>query len=127
MDVDDFETTDTKLDTDTAHEEAGAAGARGEDAVKWRCPDCGRPMDDQPVGLTERQFETLVFINRHINANGTPPSYDQIRGALGLHSKSGVHRYVNALVERGALVTRPYRARAMTITLRGLNTIRRGM
>lgn len=66
-------------------------------------------------GLTERQYECLRFIEACIEENRVPPSYDEIRIALGLASKSNVHRIVSALVERGFLDLKPYVARGISL------------
>lgn len=71
-------------------------------------------------GLTARQRDALVFIQKYTTENdGIPPSFDDIKSALGLGSKSGVHRIVTALEERGRIRRLPQRARAIEI-VRGL-------
>ena len=51
-------------------------------------------------GLTKRQHEALAYIERYCKETGMSPTYDEIRIALGLKSKSGVHRIISALSER---------------------------
>lgn len=65
-------------------------------------------------GLTKRQAELLSFIEGRLE-EGSCPSFEEMREAAGLASKSGVHRLVTALVERGHLVRLPGRARALAI------------
>lgn len=66
-------------------------------------------------GLTSRQRELLMFIRSHIGEHGIAPSYDEMMAAIGLASKSGVHRLVKALEERGYISRLPDRARAITL------------
>ncbi len=65
-------------------------------------------------GLTERQRAALDFITARLRA-GKCPTFDEIKVALGLRSKSGVHRLVSALVDRGHLVRLEGRARALAL------------
>ena len=65
--------------------------------------------------LTKKQRELLLYIHDHMQAEGIPPSYEEMKDALGLHSKSGIHRLVGALEERGFLKRLPNRARAIEI------------
>jgi len=67
------------------------------------------------VGLTPAQLELLMFIEGFIKDNGFPPSFDEMRDAIGLKSKSGVHRLITALEERGAIVRLANRARAIEV------------
>lgn len=67
------------------------------------------------VGLTPRQRDALDFITKYAVEHGYSPAFSEIRDAIGLASKSGVNRIVNALVERGHLVRTPFRARALGI------------
>lgn len=66
--------------------------------------------------LTPKQKELLLLIRDRLASDGVPPSFDEMRDALGLKSKSGVHRLVSALEERGFLRRLPHRARALEIT-----------
>lgn len=65
--------------------------------------------------LTEKQRELLVFINDRITATGVSPSFDEMKEALNLRSKSGIHRLITALEERGFLRRLPNRARALEV------------
>jgi len=65
--------------------------------------------------LTEKQKELLVFINARLQETGVPPSFDEMKDALELQSKSGVHRLSIALEERGFIRRLPHRARAIEI------------
>lgn len=65
--------------------------------------------------LTKQQKNLLMFINDRLNDDGVAPSFDEMRDALDLKSKSGVHRMVQALVERGFLERLPNRARALEV------------
>ncbi len=65
--------------------------------------------------LTAKQHELLMFIHQRLRETGIPPSFDEMRDALGLKSKSGVHRLVRALEERGFIRRLPHRARAIEI------------
>ena len=69
----------------------------------------GKPM------LTEKQKELLVFINARLQDTGVPPSFDEMKEALALQSKSGVHRLIIALEERGFIRRLPNRARAIEV------------
>jgi repressor LexA len=65
--------------------------------------------------LTRKQHELLVFIDRHLRTSGFSPSFEEMKEALQLKSKSGVHRLISALEERGFLRRRHHRARALEI------------
>src|SRR5580692_6411229 len=65
--------------------------------------------------LTRKQYELLMLIHERLQAEGIPPSFDEMKDALGLKSKSGVHRLVTALEERGFLRRLHHRARALEI------------
>ena len=65
--------------------------------------------------LTAKQHELLLFINQRLNESGVSPSFDEMRGALDLKSKSGVHRLISALEERGFIRRLPNRARALEV------------
>jgi repressor LexA len=66
--------------------------------------------------LTRKQFELLVFIHERQGDGGVSPSFDEMKEALGLKSKSGIHRLISALEERGFIRRLPHRARAIEIT-----------
>ena len=65
--------------------------------------------------LTRKQHELLMFINERLKESGVPPSFDEMKDALDLRSKSGIHRLITALEERGFLRRLPNRARALEI------------
>ena len=65
--------------------------------------------------LTKKQLELLVFINRRLARDGMSPSFEEMKDALGLKSKSGIHRLIGGLEERGFLRRLPHRARALEV------------
>ena len=65
--------------------------------------------------LTRKQHELLLFVHRHLSAQGVSPSFDEMKEALGLKSKSGIHRLITALEERGFIRRLPHRARALEV------------
>ena len=65
--------------------------------------------------LTRKQHELLIFIDRHLKATGFSPSFEEMKEALQLRSKSGIHRLISALEERGFLQRRHHRARALEV------------
>ena len=65
--------------------------------------------------LTRKQHELLMFINERLTESGVPPSFDEMKDALDLRSKSGIHRLITALEERGFIRRLPHRARAIEI------------
>ena len=65
--------------------------------------------------LTRKQHELLSFIDRHLKETGFSPSFDEMKDALDLRSKSGIHRLISALEERGFLSRRHHRARALEV------------
>jgi repressor LexA len=65
--------------------------------------------------LTRKQLDLLDFINRRMQRDGVPPSFDEMRDALDLRSKSGIHRLISALEERGFIRRLAHRARAIEI------------
>lgn len=65
--------------------------------------------------LTKKQYELLVFIDRRLKASGVSPSFDEMKDALGLKSKSGIHRLITGLEERGFIRRLPHRARALEV------------
>lgn len=80
------------------------------------CPNCGREMSTpRPGGLTLQQRRLLDFISEYTTQHGTSPSFDEMKRALRLGSKSGVHRLVLALEERGRIVRLENRARAIEV------------
>jgi repressor LexA len=65
--------------------------------------------------LTRKQLELLVFINERLRETGVPPSFDEMKDALDLASKSGIHRLILALEERGFIRRLANRARALEV------------
>jgi repressor LexA len=65
--------------------------------------------------LTRKQLELLKFINERSKESGVPPSFDEMKEALDLRSKSGIHRLILALEERGFIRRLPNRARALEV------------
>jgi repressor LexA len=66
--------------------------------------------------LTRKQRELLQFIQERLSDTGISPSFDEMKDALGLKSKSGVHRLITGLEERGFIRRLPHRARALEVT-----------
>src|SRR5438128_2642132 len=81
--------------------------------------------------LTRKQFELLRFIHERLKESGVPPSFDEMKDALDLRSKSGIHRLITALEERGFIRRLPNRARAIEViklpesVAHGIGTVRR--
>jgi repressor LexA len=71
--------------------------------------------------LTRKQHELLLYIDRHLSENGVSPSFEEMKEALDLKSKSGVHRLISALEERGFIRRLANRARALEV-LKGPET-----
>jgi len=65
--------------------------------------------------LTTKQHELLVFIDKHLRQTGCSPSFEEMKDALDLRSKSGIHRLITALEERGFLRRHKHRARALEV------------
>jgi len=65
--------------------------------------------------LTKKQYQLLIFIDERLRSSGISPSFDEMKEALGLRSKSGIHRLINALEERGFLRRLAHRARALEV------------
>ncbi|MBL0402347.1 transcriptional repressor LexA [Microvirga aerilata] len=65
--------------------------------------------------LTRKQHELLRFIHERLRETGVPPSFDEMKDALDLKSKSGIHRLITALEERGFIRRLPNRARALEV------------
>lgn len=65
--------------------------------------------------LTRKQHELLLFIHQRLAQGGVSPSFDEMKEALGLRSKSGIHRLITGLEERGFIRRLPHRARALDI------------
>ena len=67
------------------------------------------------IGMTRQQKRLLEFLKSHVRDRGSPPTFDEMKDALGLKSKSGIHRILTALEERGYIQRLPNRARAINI------------
>jgi repressor LexA len=65
--------------------------------------------------LTRKQHELLIYIDKHLRETGFSPSFEEMKEALRLKSKSGIHRLITALEERGFLRRRAHRARALEV------------
>jgi len=65
--------------------------------------------------LTKKQLDLLAFIHKRVQRDGVPPSFDEMKVALDLRSKSGIHRLITALEERGFIRRLAHRARAIEI------------
>jgi repressor LexA len=65
--------------------------------------------------LTRKQYELLMFIDKRLKEQGVSPSFDEMKDALGLRSKSGIHRLMTGLEERGFIRRLPHRARALEV------------
>jgi len=78
--------------------------------------------------LTRKQKDLLMFIKARLDEDGVPPSYDEMREALSLASKSGIHRLITALEERGFIRRLPHRARALEVVKlpEGVETPKKG-
>jgi len=72
--------------------------------------------------LTRKQYELLIFIHQRVRETGVPPSFDEMKDALDLRSKSGIHRLITALEERGYIRRLEKRARALEIVRLPENT-----
>ena len=65
--------------------------------------------------LTRKQHDLLLYIHKSLKSEGISPSFDEMKDALGLRSKSGIHRLITALEERGFIRRLPHRARALEV------------
>lgn len=65
--------------------------------------------------LTRKQMDLLIFINKRLARDGVPPSFDEMKDHLNLRSKSGIHRLITALEERGFIRRLAHKARAIEI------------
>jgi repressor LexA len=65
--------------------------------------------------LTKKQKNLLIFINKKIRSSGISPSYEEMKNSLNLKSKSGIHRLISALEERGFIRRLPHKARALEV------------
>ena len=81
-----------------------------------------RTVPDQIAGncrvesmLTRKQYDLLRFIHECLSKDGVPPSYDEMKEAVNLKSKSGIHRLITGLEERGFIRRLPHKARALEV------------
>jgi repressor LexA len=74
----------------------------------------GQPGETDEM-LTRKQLELLRYIHERLKESGVPPSFDEMKDALDLRSKSGIHRLITALEERGFIKRLPNRARALEV------------
>ena len=65
--------------------------------------------------LTKKQKNLLLFINKRLRSSGVSPSYEEMKQSLNLKSKSGIHRLISALEERGFIRRLPHKARALEV------------
>ena len=65
--------------------------------------------------LTKKQKNLLMFINKKLRSSGVSPSYEEMKQSLNLKSKSGIHRLISALEERGFIKRLPHKARALEV------------
>ena len=72
--------------------------------------------------LTKKQHELLLFLEERISQSGVTPSFEEMKNKVGLKSKSGIHRLISALEDRGFIKKLPFKARAIEI-LKSANTI----
>lgn len=88
------------------------------------CPRCGYCAPAvTPTALTKKQAALLRFIGSYHAANRVTPSFDEMAAALGLRSKSGIHRLVTGLEERGAIRRMAHRARAIEVVPDALRAV----
>jgi len=65
--------------------------------------------------LTQKQKNLLLYINKKIRSTGVSPSYEEMKNSLNLKSKSGIHRLISALEERGFVKRLAHKARALEV------------
>src|SRR5204863_1433918 len=99
--------------------EGGGTSKQGLDVKFWHQVLAMRRLAPSTGGmvemLTRKQYELLRFINERLKEAGVPPSFDEMKDALDLRSKSGIHRLITALEERGFIRRLPNRARAIEV------------
>lgn len=89
----------------------------GFDKALERAVEAGVRLSAQrrAIGLTAKQHDLLTYIQSYVQAKGIPPSYDEMKLAVGLKSRSGIHRLIIGLEERGAIVRMAGHARAIEV------------
>jgi repressor LexA len=76
---------------------------------------CRKRQLGADIMLTRKQHELLLFLHAHLNEHGVSPSFDEMKEALNLKSKSGIHRLITGLEERGFIRRLAHRARAIEV------------
>src|SRR5688572_8056293 len=99
----------------SSHKIKGCCGTLREQVVSVRDLYADHPSKRASTMLTRKQLELLLFINERLKESGVPPSFDEMKDALDLRSKSGIHRLITALEERGFIRRVPNRARALEV------------
>ena len=74
--------------------------------------------------LTKKQKNLLIYINKKIRSSGISPSYEEMKNSLNLKSKSGIHRLISALEERGFVKRLAHKARALEIIKDGISNVK---
>lgn len=87
-----------------------AHGDGTQSGTAWANPAC-----TEERMLTRKQHELLIFIDQHLRRTGCAPSFEEMKEGLSLRSKSGIHRLIGALEERGFLRRHKHRARALEV------------
>src|SRR5688572_15439180 len=95
---------------------AEALDGRNEVAYLFRVRSRNGTVGEMRFMLTAKQHELLLYIQRKLEETGISPSFEEMKEALDLKSKSGVHRLISALEERGFIRRLPNRARALEVT-----------
>ena len=85
------------------------------DLFRWSAIVMADRLGETDRMLTRKQLELLRFIHERLKEAGVPPSFDEMKDALDLRSKSGIHRLITALEERGFIRRLPNRARAIEV------------
>lgn len=80
-----------------------------------KCTHCGQEIRPTKYGLTKKQGRLLNYLKDYIDQKGVSPSYAEMMSAMELASKSGVHRLVTALHDRGHIRYIPARSRSITL------------
>jgi repressor LexA len=89
--------------------------SESNNAIRLVAESLGRKTWGLVDMLTRKQYELLRFISERLKESGVPPSFDEMKDALDLRSKSGIHRLITALEERGFIRRLPNRARAIEV------------
>lgn len=73
-----------------------------------------------PLGVTKRQLDLLVFLKTYISDHGYSPNYAEICAGIGIVSKGSAHKHILHLIERGFVVSLPHKSRSISLTEAGL-------